>query len=156
MFDIEFTGILYRMLVSQVLNLVMDHLSKSILLNSKKILLENLSNYDIINNVLGIKKNTKIYISNYNLKDTNSIIPNFYRKLYKYLDSKKLISDIKIKNKKVKGFMDDIKIKINENLYIEISNIVNNNLYLESRIEIYSTTNDFDLDKFIKKIENIK
>lgn len=153
MLDIEFITILYKILLSQVLKIVMENLSKLILSNTKSFILENLSNYNILNRVLEVKKNNKIYISNYNLKGNKSIMPNFYIKLYKYLDKKKLITDIKIKNKIIKGFIDDIKIKINDNLYIEITNRIFNDTDLESKIEIYSMTNDLDIEKLIKKIE---
>jgi len=153
MLDSEFIIILYKILLSQVLKIVMESLSKLILLNTKRLLLENLSNYDILNRVLEVKKNKYIYISNYNLKGNKSIIPSFYVKLYKYLDKKNLITDIKIKNKIIKGFINDIKIKINDNLYIEVTNKIFNDSDLESKIEIYSMTNDLDVEKLIKKIE---
>lgn len=153
MLDSEFSSIFYKIVLTQVLKLVMEGLSKKILSNTKTMLIENLSNYDMFNSVLEVKKNLKTYISNYNLKGKNSIVPSFYGKLYKYLNDKKIITDIKINNKVIKGFIDDIKIKINENLYIEITNTIYNELDLESKIEIYSLTNDSDLDKFISKIE---
>ena len=111
-----------------------------------------LSDYDFVNRFINAKKNHQIIRAYYNLETGKSIIPIMYIKISNYMKKKLIYKNYKFNGQIINGMIDDKFIKINTEVHIEIRNILHNEKDIESIIEIYTLVNNFDINKFYKKL----
>ncbi len=153
MLDAEFTSLFFNIILSQTLNIVIMNLSKMILSNTTILIKDKLSDYDFANKFIGNKKNLKIVKANVDITDGKSIIPDLYLKIVNYLKKKKIYKEYKIENKVIRGIIEEKEIILNSEVRIDITNILYNKKDLESKIEIYTiSNNNYHIDKFYQKL----
>jgi hypothetical protein len=153
MLDNEFTSLFFNIILSQTLNIVIMNLSKMILSNTTILIKDKLSDYDFANKFIGNKKNLKIVKANVDITDGKSIIPDLYLKIVNYLKKKKIYKEYKIENKVIRGIIEDKEIILNSEVRIDITNVLYNKKDLESKIEIYTiSNNNYHIDKFYQKL----
>lgn len=149
----EFTNIFFNIILSQVLNIVVTNLSKYILGNMSELIKNKISDNDFVNKYVGVKKNHKVIKAYYNLEKGKSIIPSIYLKLSNYLRKKSIYSHYKIGERTIHGIIEDKKITVNTDVNIVVNNILHNETDIESVLEIYTLINNFDINKFYKKLK---
>lgn len=149
----EFTNIFFNIILSQVLNIVVTNLSKYILGNMSELIKNKISDNDFVNKYVGVKKNHKVIKAYYNLETGKSIIPSIYLKLSNYLRKKSIYSHYKIGERTIHGIIEDKKITVNTDVNIVVNNILHNETDIESVLEIYTLINNFDINKFYKKLK---
>lgn len=153
--EVEFTNIFFNIILSQVLNIVIGNLSRYILQNMSELIKNKLSDYDFINKYITIKKNHQIIRAYYNLESGKSVIPSMYTKISNYLKKKSIYKNYKFDGNIINGLIDDNLIRLNSDIHIEIKNILHNEKDIESVIEIYTLINNFDINKFYRKLDRI-
>jgi hypothetical protein len=153
--EVEFTHIFFNIILSQVLNIVIGNLSRYILQNMSELIKNKLSDYDFINRFITKKKNHQIIRAYYNLDSGKSIIPSIYTKISNYLKKKSIYKNYKFDGNTINGIIDDKLIRLNSDIYLEIKNILHNEKDIESVVEIYTLINNFDINKFYKKLDKI-
>ncbi len=153
MIELSMAKIVFNTILSLVLNIVLNNLSKYICTSTSTIIKDRLSYSDLLNQYIKQKKNFKITKAYYNLVDNKSKIPDFYIKIRDYLYKKGINKEYKYSGKKISSIMKDNDIVINLDIHIKITNILVNEKDIESTIEIFTYKNNLDINKFYRKID---
>ena len=155
MIEFSMAKIVFNTILSLVLNIVLNNLSKYICTNVSMIVKDRLSYSDLLNQYIKLKKNLNITKAYYNLVDNKSKIPDLYIKIRDYLYKKGINKEYRYSGKKIISIMRDNDILINSDIHIKITNIILNEKDIESTIEIFSYKNNLDINKFYRKIDKI-